>query len=136
MIKELQDSSFNRYILNIQQKRANLWRITLQKLGKFNNMTNVGSLDIVKENDTPKHEVWLNYIDLDSTDVENEANEFLWNAAKDLAKENNWTKFYGELTLEQIENRPKIISWLKKRSFTIRSEIVEENIHFFCLLAV
>jgi hypothetical protein len=122
--------------LNIQQKRANLWRITLQKLGKFNNMTNVGSLDIVKENDTPKHEVWLNYIDLDSTDVENEANEFLWNAAKDLAKENNWTKFYGELTLEQIENRPKIISWLKKRSFTIRSEIVEENIHFFCLLAV
>ena len=136
MIKELQDSSFNRYILNIQQKRANLWRITLQKLGKFNNMTNVGSLDIVKENDTPKHEVWLNYIDLDSTDVENEANEFLWNAAKDLAKENNWTKFYGELTLEQIENRPKIISWLKKRSFTIRSAIVEENIHFFCLLAV
>ena len=136
MIKELQDSLFNRYVLNIQQKRANLWRIKLQKIGKFNNLTNVGSLDIVKENDTPKHEVWLNYIDLDSTDVENEANEFLWNAAKDLAKENNWTKFYGELTLEQIENRPKIISWLKKRSFTIRSEIVEENIHFFCLLAV
>jgi len=136
MIKELQDSLFNRYVLNIQQKRANLWRITLQKIGKFNNLTNVGSLDIVKENDTPKHEVWLNYIDLDSTDVENEANGFLWNAAKDLAKENNWTKFYGELTLEQIENRPKIISWLKKRSFTIRSEIVEENIHFFCLLDV
>jgi hypothetical protein len=123
MIKELQDSLFNRYVLNIQQKRANLWRIKLQKIGKFNNLTNVGSLDIVKENDTPKHEVWLNYIDLDSTDVENEANEFLWNAAKDLAKENNWTKFYGELTLEQIEDRPKIISWLKKRSFTIRSEI-------------
>lgn len=136
MIKELQDSLFNRYVLNIQQKRANLWRIKLQKIGKFNNLTNVGSLDIVKENDTPKHEVWLNYIDLDSTDVENEANEFLWNAAKDLAKENNWTKFYGELTLEQIENRPKIISCLKKRSFTVRSEIVEENIHFFCLLAV
>jgi hypothetical protein len=136
MIKELQDSSFNRYILNIQQKGSNLWCITLQKIGKFNIMTNIASLHIIKENDTPEHEAWLHYINLDSTDVGNEANEFLWNAAKDLAKENNWTKFYGELTLEQIEDRPKIISWLKKRSFTIRSEIVEKSINFFCLLAV
>ena len=132
---EINDKLGNPFILSIDYRpNFNLWRIVVQKIGSFNILNFVASVDLVKETRDKDNEVWLNFINPYESDEFKEAEEFVWSAVKQLAKEKGWSKIYGELTLSQIEENPRRLSWLKQKYFNLESQSHQQNLHFSLLL--
>jgi len=130
---EVKDSDANRYSLSVVYKRDfNLWRIALQKLGRFNQPSLTAQVDLVQEKNKPNNTIWLNYIVPSIADNWEETDEMLWDAVEKLRVQEGWTRMYGELTLEMIEKNPKQLSWLKSKGFEIRSEAEQDNLEFCC----
>jgi hypothetical protein len=128
---EITDSLGNHFLLSTDYRPCfNLWRIVLQRLGRFNLINPVAGVDLVKESKSEDDEIWLNSITPYRADDFSEADEFVWDAVKHLASQQSWSKIYGGLTLEQIEREPKQLSWLKKRGFVIESKPNKEDFYF------
>ncbi len=131
IMKEYIDSLGNNYMLSVEYRNSfNLWRISLKELDRLNRGKFTAGIDLVKEADSSVEEVSLNMISPCSTDSSEEINLLLWNTVKKLASQEGWKKLYGELTLDQIENRPKMLSWLKEFGFGINSHPEQENLSF------
>ena len=132
---EITDKLGNRFVLSIDDRpQFDLWRITIDRLKMFNMMDFVAIVDLVKEQESKNNEIWLNSIQLDESNNYDEAEQSLWEAIKDLARQKGWSKLYGELTLEQIENQPKLISWLKQKAFNLESQSSQQNLYFSVVL--
>lgn len=131
IMKEYIDSLGNKYMLSIEYRNSfNLWRISLRKLDRLNRGKFTAGIDLVKEVESSSEEIWLNMISPCSTDSSEEINFLLWDTVKNLASQEGWKKLYGELTLEQIERRPKMLSWLKEFGFGINSHPEQESLSF------
>ncbi|MGK7933333.1 MAG: ribbon-helix-helix domain-containing protein [Microcystaceae cyanobacterium] len=131
IMKEYIDSFGNNYMLSVEYRNSfNLWRISLRQLDRFNHAKFTAGIDLVKEVESSSEEIWLNMISPCSSDSSEEINVLLWDTVKQLASQEGWKKLYGELTLGQIERRPKMISWLKEFGFGINSHPEQENLSF------
>lgn len=132
---KINDELGNQFLLTIDHRsQFNLWRLDIQRLKKFNFLEFIASFDLVKESPLQNDEICLNYIDLSKLNDYQEAEQYLWEALKKLARQEGWFKLYGELTLEQIENQPQLISWLKGKKFDIESKSSQQNLCFSLLL--
>ncbi|MBW4680261.1 MAG: hypothetical protein KME19_09115 [Microcoleus vaginatus WJT46-NPBG5] len=132
---KISDELGNQFLLTIEHRsQFNLWRLDIQRLKKFNFLEFIASLDLVEESAIQNDEICLNAIVLNKSTDYQEAEKYLWEAAKKLARQEGWVKLYGELTLELIENQPQLISWLKDKKFDIESKSSQQNLCFSLLL--
>lgn len=132
---KITDKLGNQFIITIDHRHQfNLWRLDIQRLKKFNFLDSVASFDLVKESQSQNNEICLNAIILNKLNDYQEAEKYLWEAVKKLARQEGWFKLYGELTLEEIEIRPHLISWLKQKKFNIESKPSQQNLCFSLVL--
>lgn len=131
LIKSFADSLGNNYLLSVEYKvNFYLWRITLHQIGKQNQDKSIAEVDLVKETLSDIRGILLNSIILSSTETSEEIIPLIWETIKQLASQEGWDKLYGELTLDQIENKPQCLSWLKKNGFTIISHPEQKTFNF------
>jgi hypothetical protein len=132
---EITDKLGNRLLLSVDYRpNFNLWRIGLQKIGMFNILKFLVSVDLIKEAQSKDNEVCLNSINTYESEKLQELDQYVWKAIEELAEQENWSKIYGELTLEQVENQPWRLSWLKQKDFKIESQSYQQNLHFSLVL--
>lgn len=135
-VLRISDSLNNKYLLTFDYRpQFNLWRIPLHKIGRFNGLTLITTLDLVKRPEEPSFVIELNYFVPSSSknsDNPEETDNILWQVVMQLIEEKQWKKIYGSLNMEMVLREPEHLSWLKSKGFKIES-LASQDFFYFTL---